>query len=341
MDDCVSIFTNGEILSLINRRLKEYMYIWNYNKSTMKKLFYLLVVVTLFTVSCKKKEGCTDPTANNYDTDAEKDNGTCLFDEEPTGPFLIIKLHFDSTMVRLDNFGNPATIPANHSAQSPVFHKMSAHYIELAQNQFTQLGGGEIIYHGAETTAGGQNAVLWNSAISKGQDEVFVKIPLSSITPDTYEWLRVSLTYQNFDLRYRWNGADYTGRLASFVGFRTYINNYVINTQSVAVNANKSQGYWGFENFGIVVEGQAAATTVPNPLSATSPIPAGSCVVTGSFDTPFVFNGTETEDIIMTLNLSTNNSFEWYDDNMDGKYEPQAGDYPTDMGLRGLVPVIE
>lgn len=31
--------------------------------------------------SCSKKEGCTDPTASNYDADADKDNGNCTYDD--------------------------------------------------------------------------------------------------------------------------------------------------------------------------------------------------------------------------------------------------------------------
>lgn len=31
--------------------------------------------------SCNKKEGCTDPTAANYDSDAEEDNGSCTYDD--------------------------------------------------------------------------------------------------------------------------------------------------------------------------------------------------------------------------------------------------------------------
>lgn len=309
----------------------------------MKRILVTIIVGSFILASCKK-EGCTDPTAENYDSNAKKDNGSCTYPDADaeTGPFLVIKLNFDSTMVRLDNFGNPAVLAPTHSAQSPIFHAMSAHYIELAQSHLTLLGTGDIIYMGPETTAGGENAVDFSKAIIKGNNQEFVKIPLSSITPDTYNWLRVSLTYQNFDLKYRYQGGDYTGRLASFVGYRTFINNYTIQNQSVTLNANKLQGYWGFESFGLVLQGQAPATTVPNPLFATSPVPAGSCVVTGQFETPFVFTGNETEDIHMTLKLSTNKSFEWDDSatGMDGKYEPSAGDFPTDMGLRGLVPVI-
>lgn len=309
------------------------------------KTIILAILVTGLSLSSCKKTGCTDELATNFDDKAKKDDGTCLYPEpEETGPFLIVKLHFDSTMVRLDNFGNPSSIGANHSAQSPFFNAISAHYIELAPNQYTQLGAGNVIYKGPETTAGGSTAVDFNQAKVKGQNEVFAKIPLTKLNAGTYNWLRVSVTYQNFDLKYKFGGVNYTGRLASFVGFNTYITNYKIFNQTINVNANKSQGYWGFENiqYGITATGQvqSGGTTVPNPIQSTSPIPQGSCVVTGQFQTPFVYNGTASQDITMILNLSTNNSFEWFDSNQDGIYEPDQGDYPTDMGLRGLVPVI-
>lgn len=41
-----------------------------------------IAALTLGTVSCKK-EGCTDETATNYDSKAKKDDGSCVFPEEP------------------------------------------------------------------------------------------------------------------------------------------------------------------------------------------------------------------------------------------------------------------
>ncbi len=254
-------------------------------------------------------------------------------------PQLVIKFKFDSTQTRLDNFGNPATVPTGNATQSPIFHGISAHYIELAPTHLTQLGDGEIIYKGAETTAGGSAAVDFDQAVVVDEGETFLSIPLSSISPGTYEWVRVSLTYQNYDIKYEASGMNLMGRLASFVGFNTYISNYTIDQQNLTINANKLQGYWGFETVGQTFEGQSPGTTVPNPISSTSPIPAGSCVVTGDFASPFQITGNETENIEITLSLSTNNSFEWEDDDMNGIYNvPQ--DTVVDMGLRGLIPII-
>lgn len=303
----------------------------------MKKLLLLIFAVTILVASCKR--GCTDPIAVNYDEKAKKENNSCVY-PKPIEPNLIVKLKFDSTQTRLDNFGQPAIVASGNSAQSPVFHGMSAHYIELAQTGNTQLGDGEVIYMGEETLTGGSNAVDFSKAIIKTDGEIFLAIPLSQIQSDTYNWLRVSLTYQNYEIKFKANGYYLTGRLASFVGFNTYIEDYTLNNETVTLNANKSQGYWGFETLGNVSEGQAPATTVPNPLSASSPVPPGSCVVTGDFDTPFTITGNETEDVVLTISLSTNNSFEWSDANQNGIYEPLDGDTVVDMGLRGLEPII-
>jgi hypothetical protein len=127
------------------------------------------------------------------------------------------------------------------------------------------------------------------------------------------------------------------------VGANTYINSYTIKNETIAVNGNKLQGYWGFETNlqGVPVsEGQAPGTTVPNPIAATSAIPAGSCLVTGVFDTPLVITGNETEDKTIQCSISINNSFEWSDAAGNNIYEPLDGDTVVDMGVRGLIPII-
>ena len=44
----------------------------------MKKLLFLTAIISIGMVSCKKK-GCTDPTAANYNMEAEKDDESCVY----------------------------------------------------------------------------------------------------------------------------------------------------------------------------------------------------------------------------------------------------------------------
>lgn len=275
---------------------------------------------------------------------------SCKKDED-NGPKLRFKFVFDSTQVRLNNLGQPATIPAGNAAQTPVFHKLSAHYIELAPTMYTALGTGTVLHKASEVnSANGQftTAIDHDKCKQVGNGEEFFAMSLSDITPGTYEWLRVSLAYQNYDLKYaaEYQGNTFyaSGTLASFIGYNTYINSYQINTQSINVNAPKLQGYWGFETtvagFTTKIDGQApsGAITVPNPLFNSSPIPSGSCVVTAAFTQPLVITGNETEDKVVTVSISIKQSFEWTEVVNDGWYQPDAGEFPVDMGVRGMVP---
>lgn len=257
-------------------------------------------------------------------------------------PMLIIKFAFNKNQARLNNLGQPSSVLIGNAAQTPIFNSISAHYLEMAPNATTQLGFGEILYHAPETTLGGTTAIDFSRAKIVTEGETFLKIPLSDITAGSYEWLRVSLSYQNYQINIRNSGVDYTGTLASFVGFNTYIGTHSIGNNIFPVDANRAQGYWAFavNNQPYSSSGQtpAGATTVPNPIASTSPIPAGSCVVTGRFANNLVVNGNQTKDITITLSLSINKSFEWHEVTADGKFEPSVGENVVDMGLRGLIP---
>ncbi len=263
-------------------------------------------------------------------------------DNQPEEPMLIIKFQFDENQARLNNLGQPSTVAIGNAGQSPIFNTISAHYMELAPNAFTQIGQGTVIYHASETNLGGNTAIDFSQAKIVSEGETFLEIPLSQVASGNYEWMRVSLSYQNYQINIRHQNVDYTGTLASFVGYNTYIDSFNIGNNLFPVDGNRAQGYWAFalNNQPYSSSGQAPAnaTTVPNPIATTSPIPQGSCVVTGRFASNLVVNGNETDDIVITLSLSINNSFEWQEVTADGKFEPSIGENVVDMGLRGLIP---
>ena len=309
--------------------------------SIMKTPFYLAITLaTIASIGCKKQiENNTPPTSTAN---------------------LVFKFKFDSTQVRLNNIGQPSVIPAGHAAQSPKFNSMSAHYVELAPTAFTALGAGQVLYKASQTDVAGQTAIEYDKANFAGNDEVFYTMPIKDIKAGSYEWLRISLAYQNYDIKFRIDTTisgfpikqDFTATVASFIGFNTYIKSHLIKTQSLTVNDNRKQGYWAFETtvsmFGmsqtITSSGQApdGATTVVNPLFASSPIPSGSCVVTAAFAPgKLTIKGDETSDIIIEVSLSTNKSFEWKEVVVNGKWDGTKGEEVVDMGIRGMIPTIK
>lgn len=257
-------------------------------------------------------------------------------------PKLIVKLVVDPTQARLGNNGLPSALPDENAGQNPQFNSLSAHYLELAPSAYTQLGEGQVLYHAPETTKGGDNAIDFRRSIVVAPNEVWLEIPLSDLEAGTYEWVRLSLSYQNYDIVFHYDGQPYNATLASFVGFNQYIRSFDIGEETVEVNENKLQGFWAFKSLAGIQTGQTpeGGTTVPNPLSSTSPIPEGSCVVTGRFSDALVISGDETEDLTLTISLSTNNSFEWVDSNGNGNWDVGQGNGESvvDMGLRGLQP---
>ena len=119
------------------------------------KLIPILAIGAVLIFSCKKEK--------QEETTADR--------------FLIFKFKFDSTQSRLNNIGQTDTIPTGNAAQSGKMNQMSAHYIELTPNAFTQLGKGTVVYFAEETSEGGSRAIDFNKAAKAGNGEEFFRIP--------------------------------------------------------------------------------------------------------------------------------------------------------------------
>lgn len=273
---------------------------------------------------------------------------SCKEDAEILPPVihnLVFKYHFDSNQERLDNFGQPDnSFPVGQAAQSPSSVKMSSNYIELLPDSLTQLGDGEIIYKGTETTLGGANAIDFSKSVIAGEGSEFFSIPLNQIKAGTYKWLNISPAYQNYTVEIQDSGVDYSATISSFTGYNTYITNLKPKNKTISINANRLQGFYAleFNAYGSdsVITGQAPYTTVPNPLYATSPHPPGSSVITGVFDTLLTITGNEKKDIVITVSFSINNSVQWTDPGGNNVYEP-ATDTLVNLGIRGVIPQVQ
>ena len=84
-------------------------------------LFILTALLGVVVMSsCSKKEGCTDPSAENYDPNAEKDNGTCLY-KLPAPPE---HHHSHLTFTFAHHFAGTSVI--DHNIHSPAFSYVNA-----------------------------------------------------------------------------------------------------------------------------------------------------------------------------------------------------------------------
>jgi rhodanese-related sulfurtransferase len=72
----------------------------------------LLIASILIAFTSCKKDGCTDPLANNYDEDAKKDDGTCLYDAV-IDPFELMTDYMKDNNMDIDNLTTDWVITAH------------------------------------------------------------------------------------------------------------------------------------------------------------------------------------------------------------------------------------
>tara|TARA_Y100000385_G_C13079198_1_gene632991 strand:+ start:18 stop:1187 length:1170 start_codon:yes stop_codon:yes gene_type:complete len=94
----------------------------------MKKIILLGLVTVVAFSSCKKK-GCMDPNANNYNTEAEKDDGSCTYD--PVVPTTPITYTVPTTYTFTDASGNNTVSYGGQTARLDMLGEMTS-YLKTA-----------------------------------------------------------------------------------------------------------------------------------------------------------------------------------------------------------------
>lgn len=286
----------------------------------------------------------------------------CANCQKKYDPIIYFRIKLDPLQERLGANGLPTGVASGRAAQTPAMNTVGVQQIEFTTNNSTPLSKGTVLLSTPSTTIGGELAIDFQQVKLAKDGELFFSVPMSKLGVGRYEFARVAVVYQNFDVLFNMvnvpfsgNFNDERGTLATFLGGNNYITQFNVSVKEERVNGNRKQGYWIFESklasayasndrvySGQVTEG---GTTIVNPIHQTSPIPSGSCVVTGKFDTPLSITGKETQDMTVTLSFSTNRSFEWEESiNRNGKWDADrqaATGQPNiervmDTGLRGL-----
>jgi hypothetical protein len=98
----------------------------------IKIILLILLFITPFILKCCEKKACSK-TRNTYF--ARASNKPLTADAS-----LFFKFKFYSTQTRLSAFWKLSIIPMGHITISPVFNKILAYHIELAQIALSQLG---------------------------------------------------------------------------------------------------------------------------------------------------------------------------------------------------------
>ena len=120
----------------------------------MKKSYsqFALLFIMLISFSCSRN-GCTDPTANNYDKKAKKDNGTCEYDSQsstaPCGDGIDFCMEVDGI-----SKSGPAKLNVFNGSEYSVtwFSQDSSEYCNLYVIDGTSAGDYAITANGGQGT---------------------------------------------------------------------------------------------------------------------------------------------------------------------------------------------
>lgn len=208
----------------------------------MKNKALLSIVLVLFTFASCKKEGCTDPTATNFDSDAKKDDGTCIYPAIFANPTKLECDTFNTAGVQytLVDLG----LPVDYIVDCKLAVRGDLKINPGVTIQFTTDAGIRVYETGSiEANGGNEKTILFT-----GVDKV-----AGSWAGIFVEANDVKNKIQNCIIEFAggdaFNSNDDRGAFILYADSRMEISNCTIkDSQTYGINANYGDGEFTFNN---------------------------------------------------------------------------------------------
>lgn len=282
----------------------------------------------------------------------------CKKEEDPK---IIVSWQQDPFQERLDNNGRPAPVASSNLSLSPKLNTIAVEHIELLTSEPTRLFSGATLYSANNKQTVNDTTVSIDKLVFTGQGTPLSTSSLRSLQGKTFQWICVWLAHQSFDVRFNLNNVpnigtitDEGGTFNAFLAANTFISRYKVITKEDVVNDYRPRGYWFFEtnlraafaSYNTFYRGQLAplSVTAVNPLAASMVTPRRSSIFIARLEKPMTITGEEKNDVNITLTFSTNQAFEWRDNNRNGRWDIDAQNIQNEpvinFGLRGMKAVV-
>lgn len=223
-------------------------------KSIASTAIGILLMGTLIT-SCSKDEGCTDPAASNFDVEALKDDGSCIYDDLTPPPEVQesnitfnFTHHFDGIPVTAANFNQFNFVTANGDTINitKLRYLISDMRLYTTNGDSTMMNGYQLVdltnttslnYNGTANW-GGYTAIGFNFGFDT-TDNAGNYLDLNSAS---WNWpMAIGGGYHNmqFEGKYKFNGVDssfaYHNGTANFMGLFEQ-NHISVRLPGIALN---------------------------------------------------------------------------------------------------------
>jgi hypothetical protein len=267
----------------------------------------------------------------------------------------------DPFQERLDNEGRPSPVSSSNLSLSPKLNTIAVEHIELLAANPTRLFSGATLFSANNKQTVNDTTVSLDKLVFTPQSTPLSTSYLKPLQGKTFEWICVWVAYQSFDVRFNLNNVpnigtitDENGTFNTFLAANTFISKHKVITKEDIVNDYRPQGYWLFETnlraafsaYNSFYRGQLAprSVTAVNPLAASLATPRHSNIFITRLDKPITITGEEKNNVTITLTFSTNQAFEWRDNNRNGRWDIDVQNIQNEpimnFGLRGMKAVV-